>query len=158
MPNGGAGRVGSLSPNQNRPANVRSGMKYLIAASLTVALCASALAQLPPDEAIRKAETVLRNLQDARADAVVKEFDAKMAAALPADKLKGAWASVVAQFGALKNITERRVGQVEERQAVELFLAFEKETIVYRTVFDAEGKIVGLVFRPASAALLPASK
>jgi hypothetical protein len=100
----------------------------------------------------------LKNLQEARSEAIVTELDAKMTAALPADKLKGAWTAVVAQFGAFRNVAERRVGQVEGRQAVELFLAFEKETILYRTVFDAEGKIAGLVFRPASAALLPASK
>jgi hypothetical protein len=39
-----------------------------------------------------------------------------------------------------------------------LILAFEKETIVMRTVFGADGKIGGLVFRPLSMAGLPANK
>jgi hypothetical protein len=47
---------------------------------------------------------------------------------------------------------------MEGRQAVELILAFEKETIVQRLVFDGEGKIAGFVFRPKSMAVLPANK
>jgi hypothetical protein len=125
---------------------------------LTLVLASPAAAQQRPEEAIQKAETILNNLQDGRVDAIVAELDAKMAAALPGDKLKGAWAAVIAQFGPFKSITERREGDVQGRHAVELFLAFEKESIVQRTVFDAEGKIVGLVFQPMSAALLPAKK
>jgi len=130
----------------------------LTAVWLIVALGSPAFAQLPSEEAIRKAETILKNLQEGRVDDIVKELDAKMAAALPVDKLKAAWSSVVSQFGGFKGITERREGQVGGRQTVELFLAFEKETIVERTVFDPEGKIAGLVFRPLSAAQLAAKK
>ena len=39
-----------------------------------------------------------------------------------------------------------------------LILEFEKETAVQRAVFDKDGKISGLVFRPASAAVLPPNK
>jgi hypothetical protein len=130
----------------------------LTALCLTVALGSPVFAQLQREEAIRKAETILGNLQAGRVDDIVKEFDAKMTAGLPGDKLKGAWGTLVAQFGAFKSITERREGQAEGRQAVELFLVFEKETIVNRTVFDSAGKIAGLVFRPTSAALLPAKQ
>ena len=44
---------------------------------------------------------------------------------------------------------------MQERQAVELILAFEKQTIVHRTVFDSAGRVAGLVFRPLDAAVLP---
>ncbi len=47
---------------------------------------------------------------------------------------------------------------MKDRQAVELILAFEKETIVQRAVFDSEGKVAGLVFLPLASAVLPASK
>jgi hypothetical protein len=127
-----------------------------IAALLLVA--APAVAQLTRDAAIAKAETVLKNLQDGKTAEIVKEFDARMARDLPEDRLKSAWPGLVKQFGAFKTIGERREGQMEGRQAVELFLAFEKETIVHRTVFDAEGKIGGLVFRPAASAVLPPGK
>ena len=130
---------------------VTSGFLFLV-------LATPAFAQLSSEEAIRKAETVLKNLQDGRADDIVKEFDANMAAALPADRLKATWPAVVNQFGRFKSITERREGPFEGRQAVELFLAFEKETVVQRTVFDSAGKISGMVFRPVSGAVLPAKQ
>ena len=57
-----------------------------------------------------------------------------------------------------KGIVERREGLFKDRQAVELVLAFEKETIVQRVVFDRDGRIAGLVFRPTSASLLPPGK
>ena len=53
---------------------------------------------------------------------------------------------------------ERREGQMQGRQAVELFLSFEKDTIIQRAVFDGEGKVAGLVFRPTSLAVLPPSR
>ena len=130
---------------------------FLVAATLS-SFPTPAGAQLSPDAAIAKAEAVLKNLQDDKPAAIVKEFDQKMAAAVPEQKLQGAWSNMTGKFGAFKSITERREGPLEGRQAVELILAFEKDTIVLRTVFDAEGKIVGLVFRPLANALLPSKK
>jgi Tfp pilus assembly protein FimT len=117
-----------------------------------------AFAQLARDAAIARAEAILRDLQDGRTADVVKAFDDRMAQELPEAKLKGAWSALVAQFGAFKAIQERREGPMKDRQAVELILAFEKETIVHRTVFDQEGRVAGLAFRPLSMAILPASK
>jgi hypothetical protein len=73
---------------------------------------------------------------------------------LPEERLKPVWPGLVAQFGAFKSIVERREGPMQERQAVELILAFEKQTIVHRTVFDGAGQVAGLVFRPLDAAVL----
>jgi len=115
-------------------------------------------AQLSREAAIARAERVLKNFQDGNAADIVKELDARMSKELTEDKVKAAWAGVTAQAGAFKGITERRVGQVKDRQAVELFLAFEKETILQRTVFDGDGRIAGLVFRPPSGSLLPGEK
>jgi hypothetical protein len=57
-------------------------------------------------------------------------------------RVKTVWPAIVAQFGALKSIDERREGQVQGRQAVELILSFEKNTIVQRAVFDTNSPIV----------------
>jgi uncharacterized protein DUF3887 len=124
--------------------------------ALAVVLPTPAFAQLDRETAIAKAEAVLQNLQDGKTADIVKEFDAKMKEGLPAAKLQGAWAAILGQFGAFKKIEERREGQVKGRQAVELILAFEKQTIVQRTTFDGEGKLTGLVFQPLSSAMLPA--
>ncbi len=115
-------------------------------------------AQLSREAAIAKAERVLKNFQDGNAADILKELDTRMSRELTEDRVKAAWAGVTAQAGAFKGITERRVGQVKDRQAVELFLAFEKETILQRTVFDGEGRIAGLVFRPPSGSVLPGEK
>lgn len=117
-----------------------------------------AAAQLSGDAAIARTELILKYLQAGDAAALVRLFDAKMTAALPEERLAGVWSGVVGQFGAFKGITERREGRVQERQAVELILAFEKDTIVMRAVFDAEGKVGGLVFRPLTGSVLPPSK
>ena len=113
-------------------------MKTNVAATLLVILAGlstSAFAQLAQDAAVAKAELEI-----------------------PEAKLKPAWSGMLAQFGAFKGIEERREGQMDGRQAVELILAFEKDTIVQRVVFDPEGKIAGLVFRPKSMAVLPPNK
>jgi hypothetical protein len=123
---------------------------------LTLTLPGSAFAQLDREAAIAKAEAVLKNLQDGKTADVVKEFGEKMKEGLPEAKLQGAWPAMLGQFGAFKKIEERREGQVKGRQAVELILAFEKQTIVQRTTFDGDGKLTGLVFQPLSSAVLPA--
>ena len=125
---------------------------------LVASLPLRVVAQMPKDTAIAKAEAILKNLQDGNTADIAKELDAKMTQALLEAKLKPVWSSLVAQFGAFKGINERREGQMQGRQAVELILSFERETIVHRTVFDAEGKVSGLVFQPTSNAVLPPSK
>ena len=129
-----------------------------VVVAMVVSLCSPAFAQLASDAALARAETILKSLQNGQTGDVVKDLDPKMAQALSEDKLKAAWPGLIGQFGAYKSINERRDGQYQGRQAVELFLAFEKDTIVMRTVFDAEGRISGLVFRPKDLAVLPARK
>jgi hypothetical protein len=126
--------------------------------ALVVGLAIPLFAQLSRDAAIAKTEAILKNLQDGKTADIVKDFDARLTQDLPETKLKEAWPALVAQFGAFKSITDRREGQMKDRQAVELILAFEKETIVQRAVFDSEGKVAGLAFRPLSSAVLPPSK
>ncbi len=126
--------------------------------ALVVVLCSPVFAQLARDTAIAKAEAILKNLQDGKTADIVKELDARMTQELPEAKLKPVWQGLVGKFGAFKSITERREGQMQGRQAVELFLAFEKDTILQRAVFDSEGKVTGLVFRPTSSSVLPPNK
>ena len=108
--------------------------------------------------AIGKAEALLKNLQDGRYEAIVAEFNPAMATAIPEEKLRGVWQMLSEQFGAVKGIDERRSGELKGYQAVELILAFERERIVQRVVFDGDGKVAGLAFQPASMAALPPAK
>jgi len=148
---------------QNSDVDVQTPMMmrrrgYLVAAVLLSVWIMPLAAQVGRDAAIAKAEAVLKNLQDGKTADVVKEFDDRMSKELPEERLKPVWSALVTQFGAFKNITERREGQVRGRQAVELILEFEKQTIVNRTAFDNAGRLTGLEFRPLEMALLPANK
>jgi hypothetical protein len=107
---------------------------------------------------VARAETLLKNLQGGRYAEVVKEFNATMVQAIQEEKLRGVWEAMTAQFGAVKSIDERRSGELKGYRAVELILTFERERIVQRVVFDAEGKIAGLAYNPANMAMLPAAK
>jgi Protein of unknown function (DUF3887) len=124
----------------------------------TLGLCSPAFAQLTKDAAVAKAEALLTNLQDGKTADIVKEFNATVASALPEAKLASVWPTLVTKFGAFKQVQERREGPFKDRQAVELILAFEKDTIVNRVVFDKDGKIAGLVFQPLTSAVLPPNK
>ena len=77
-----------------------------------------------------------------------------MEKAIPEERLRGVWEMLSAQFGAVKSIDERRSGELKGFRAVELILAFEKERVVQRVVFDGDGKIAGLAYQPASMAVL----
>ena len=107
---------------------------------------------------VARAETLLKNLQGGRYAEVVKEFDAKMVEAIPEERLRAVWEMITAQFGAVKSIDERRSGELKGYRAVELILTFERERLVQRVVFDAEGRIGGLAYNPANMAALPAAK
>jgi hypothetical protein len=131
---------------------------FLLACVVVVALGSTAYAQLARDAAITKAEAILKNLQEDKTADVVKEFDATMTRGLPEDKLTTVWPFLVAQFGAFKAIDERREGPLLGMQAVELILAFEKDTLVQRVVFDKDGKVAGLSYQPSVQAMLPAGK
>lgn len=116
-----------------------------------------ALAQAD-SSAIVKAEALLKNLQDGKFADVVKDFNSVMVKAIPEERLRAVWEMLTAQFGAVKSIDERRTGDLKGMRAVELILSFEKERVVQRIVFDADGKIAGLAYNPANLAILPAAK
>jgi hypothetical protein len=128
------------------------------AIAIAFGIVTGAFAQMPRDAAIAKTERLLENLKAGKTAEIVKELDSKVAQALPESKLREVWPGVIGQFGAFKGVDERREGQYQGRQAVELILAFEKETIVMRMVYDADGKVSGLVFRPKDMAVLPSKK
>ena len=125
--------------------------------ALLFAFSSSVLAQ--SDSAlIGRAEALLKNLQAGRYADVVKEFDPKMVQAIPEERLRAVWEMLTAQFGAVKSVEERRSGELKGLQTVELILAFERERVVQRVVFGADGKIAGLAYNPANMAMLPAAR
>lgn len=135
-------------------------MKIILSFAVTLALLhpATAIAQ---DKAaptpVERGEAFLRLLEKGSFDEAVKGFDATMAAALPKESLQTTWTGLMGQAGKLKTIDERRTKVDQGMTIVDLICTFEKAPLVCRVVYNAEGKVAGLWFKPASEAI-PASK
>ncbi len=85
-------------------------------------------------------------------DAASQDFDETMKKALPPDKLGDTWKGIVKQVGALKKqgaITAEKVQKYEVRWVA---CEFDKATLYTRVVFDGEGRVTGLSFRPTGPA------
>ena len=132
--------------------------RFGIAVSALLLVCSPIVLAQSDSATIGRAEALLKNLQAGKFADIVKEFDPKMAAAIPEERLRAVWEMLTAQFGAVKSVEERRSGEIKGLQAVELILAFERERVVQRVVFGADGKIAGLAYNPANMAMLPAAK
>jgi dienelactone hydrolase len=96
---------------------------------------------------------LVRNLTAGDYAAAAADFDAKMAAALPADKLKATWESVLAQIGPFQEMLPARVESQGSFLTVITPLRFEKMSLdASVTVDPATGKVGGLFFAPGKPA------
>lgn len=103
--------------------------------------------------AVDHARRVLDLMKEERFEEVTKEFNAQMAAALPAAQLRDVWTALRQQVGALASILDERVTTpATGATAVVLGAQFEKAALNVIVAFDAEDRIAGLrmVPRPAS--------
>jgi hypothetical protein len=78
--------------------------------ALVVGLAITLFAQLSKDDAIAKAEAILKNLQDGKTADIVKDFDARLTQDLPETKLKAAWPGLVdsrVAFDRLESVSSR---------------------------------------------------
>ena len=95
------------------------------------------------------ARDVIQDMAAGNFTKVEGQYDARMAAALPAGKLAGAWASITGQFGAFQSIESAQTSQVQTYNVVKMVVAFERGKLDTTVTFDAaDNKIGGLVFRP----------
>ena len=79
-------------------------------------------------------------------------FDADMAKAVPADKLKAVWESLPAQVGKARGRGDAEVSMQGAVTVVKIPLQFEKAALVATFAIDAEGRIAGFAVQPAQAA------
>ncbi len=85
-------------------------------------------------------------------EAASKDFDETMNKVLPPDKLGDTWKGVVKQVGALKKQGAVTAEKVQKYDVVWVACEFEKATLYTRVVFDGEGRVTGLSFRPTGPA------
>ncbi len=81
--------------------------------------------------------------------AAVESFDTTMKQALPADTLKAAWRSLIAQAGPFQKTLATRTERVQGYDVVVVTCRFEKAIIDIRITFDAALRIAGLYFVPS---------
>lgn len=85
-------------------------------------------------------------------DKVESQFDDQMRAGLPVSKLAETWDSVLAQVGAFKSIVSTRVSEKQGLHATFVTCEFERAALEAQMFMDAQGKVKGLFFGPASSA------
>jgi pimeloyl-ACP methyl ester carboxylesterase len=99
----------------------------------------------------QRVRTLIEKANDGDFAAAEKEFGEKMRAALPPDKLAGAWRQLVAEVGRFQSIEEVKV---DARESVAL-AKFEKSKIRVKVVWDEADKVIGLFFAPDRPWTLP---
>lgn len=83
-------------------------------------------------------------------------FDAEMAKAVPADKLKAVWESLPAQVGKATGRGEAESTSQDAATMVRVPLHYEKAELVAVFAINAEQKITGFMVQPAPPAAAPA--
>jgi dienelactone hydrolase len=100
----------------------------------------------------KKARTLVEQLSHGDFKTPQSSFSAQMVKALPEDKLGAAWKQVSDSAGALKSVGAATASSDHGYEIVTLAASFERAALDVRVVFDAEGKIAGLNFKPATVA------
>src|SRR5208337_1593714 len=83
-------------------------------------------------------------------DKVESQFDDQMEAALPVAKLPEVWDSLLAQVGPFKSIAASKVMEKQGLAAAIITCQFERASLDAKIYMDAQGRVKGLFFEPAS--------
>ena len=105
--------------------------------------------------AATSARLVIQELAAGQFDKVEAQYDARMAAALPAGKLASTWPSLIEQVGAFETIANTQTTKTQGLDVVKLECKFQNAVLDATVAFDSDGKIAGLGFRPHQGAEPP---
>jgi dienelactone hydrolase len=97
------------------------------------------------------AKQIIQELLAGQFEKVEALYDARMAAALPLGKLADGWRDLNKQAGAFQAITSTETSQVQGLQVVKMQCKFENAVLDATVVFNPDGKLGGLSFRPHQA-------
>jgi alpha-beta hydrolase superfamily lysophospholipase len=110
--------------------------------------------------AIDRAKRIFDQIRAEQFEAVAKEFNGQMSAALSPAQMREVWSSLQMQVGGFKSLLDERATTPQPGvTAVVLGAQFEKAPLNVIIAFDADNKIAGLRFtpRPSAAAAPPAA-
>ncbi len=97
---------------------------------------------------IQLSQKMLKQFQKNEYTAIPAVFDDTMKGALPADKLKAVWESLLSQCGKFVKSGEAAESTVQQYQLVKIPLEFEKAKLVMQVSISADHKVAGLYFVP----------
>jgi dienelactone hydrolase len=84
------------------------------------------------------------------------QFDDKMKAALPLERVASTWDTLLTQVGAYKSCApQSRVRVIADKQMVITTCEFERASLDVQFAFDAESRVSGMVIRPRAAPDVP---
>jgi uncharacterized protein len=125
-------------------------MKICLSALLLLVAVSYVAAQEPGTEApvITSAKHVLQQIAAGQFDSVEAQYDEQMSASLAPGKLASAWSTLLESGGSFNSVAAATVTKVQTYDVVILVCMFQKGPIDAQIVFDSEGKLAGLYFRP----------
>jgi hypothetical protein len=98
------------------------------------------------------ATAFIATLAEEKFDEATSYFDADMLKALPENKLAELWGQLKEQVGAYQNEISRTQDVTDGYDVIMITTQFEKSPLNIRVVFNADKRIAGLFFQPATAA------
>ena len=123
-------------------------IRKFIPGLILMALCSSLNVLAQDFEALGKG--LVTQLAARQFDQVEPQFDEQMKAALPVTKLPEVWDSLLAQVGPFKSIVSVRATEKQGLHAAIVTCEFERATLDAKIFMDAQGRVKGLFFEPAS--------
>src|SRR5579863_10331124 len=123
--------------------------------ALLLALLFPALMRVQAQDFEALGRTLAAELASRQFDKVEAQFDARMAEALPVEKLSSVWDQVLGQAGAFKGVTGARLQDYQGYHIVFVTTEFEQATLDVKVVLDSSGHVAGLFFLPSSSSANP---
>jgi uncharacterized protein len=121
-------------------------MKKLILFLLVCTLGLAAFSQ--ESKNIQISKKMLKQFQKTEYSAIPAVFDETMKGALPADKLKAVWESLLSQCGKFTKAGDATESTVQIYQLVKIPLEFEKVKLEMQVSFNDKNQVAGLYFVP----------
>jgi hypothetical protein len=105
------------------------------------------ISDLSPESMEASAKAITDLLRQERFDQVSSQFNDRMKAAMPTNRLGASWSHVTAHLGPFKSIKLARKNPDLDR--VDVRCEFENGLMILRVAFDPSGKVGGLWMLPA---------
>lgn len=101
-----------------------------------------------PDQPLAWGHALIDQLIQGQFEQAAQSFDATMSEVMPPEGLKAAWEQVQMQAGPFQQKLAATCQMEEGYHIVLLTLRFDRGNLLCRLVYDQQGKLAGLHFRP----------